>query len=331
MKENIEKKITEGIEKAVGMVIDEREKYYTNNSAPTKDMIQKMVSNYSNTNAVISGGTGLIPGPLGMAATVPEIILIIRNQLTMVYDIAKANGHNEITKELMLEVLIRAMGNVSGNLLIVHGQRIVVKRVGAQALQKIIVILGGKITQQTAKSMAAKWIPIAGAAAMAAWSKYSTNKIGTKAVEIFSKEVVLEDNEIQDLDLQIISTETVGESNIDNSVIDKLKIRTFINLIKVDGKIDDREIELLENLMDKFELDSNDKIELISEINSKNKINIDYSILKGNSQEILYLLIDLVAIAKADGEVHITEKLFIKEVAKSLDFDLNDLNLLFES
>mgnify|MGYP000284633185 CR=1 FL=1 len=138
-------------------------------------------------------------------------------------------------------------------------------------------------------------------------------------------------NEVQDLDLQIISTETVEESNIDNSVIDKLKIRTFINLIKIDGKIDDREIELLENLMDKFELDSNDKIELISEINSKNKINIDYSILKGNSQEILYLLIDLVAIAKADGEVHITEKLFIKEVAKSLDFDLNDLNLLFES
>ena len=313
------------------MVINEREKHYANNSAPTKDMIQKMVSNYSNANAAISGGTGLIPGPLGMAATVPEIILIIRNQLTMVYDIAKANGHNEITKELMLGVFINAMGNATGNLLIVHGQRIVVKRVGAQALQKIIVILGGKITQQVAKSMAAKWIPIAGAAAMAAWSKYSTNKIGTKAVEIFSKEVVLEDNEIQDLDLQIISTETVEESNIDNSVIDKLKIRTFINLIKVDGKIDDREIELLENLMDKFELDSNDKIELISEINSKNKINIDYSILKGNSQEILYLLIDLVAIAKADGEVHITEKLFIKEVAKSLDFDLNDLNLLFES
>ncbi len=50
--------------------------------------------------------------------------------------------------------------------------------------------------------------------------------------------------------------------------------------------------------MDKFELDSNDKIELISEINSKNKINIDYSILKGNSQEILYLLIDLSSYCK---------------------------------
>lgn len=328
MKENIEKKITEGIEKAVGMVIDEREKYYTNNSAPTKDMIQKMVSNYSNTNAVISGGTGLIPGPLGMAATVPEIILIIRNQLTMVYDIAKANGHTEITRELMLGVFISAMGNATGNLLIIQGQRIVVKRVGMQAMQKIIAILGGKITQQAAKSMAAKWIPLAGAAAMAAWSKYSTNKIGTKAVEIFSKEIVMEDNEIKEIDLPF---STVVETNCDEFAMEKLKIRIIINLIKIDGKIDDREIELLEELMDKFQLESNDKLELISEINSRNKISIDYNLLKGNSEEILYLLIDLVAIAKADGEVHITEKLFIKEVAKSLDFDQSDLNLLFES
>lgn len=195
-------------------------------------------------------------------------------------------------------------------------------------MQKIIAILGGKITQQAAKSMAAKWIPLAGAAAMAAWSKYSTNKIGTKAVEIFSKEIVMEDNEIKEIDLPF---STVVETNCDEFAMEKLKIRIIINLIKIDGKIDDREIELLEELMDKFQLESNDKLELISEINSRNKISIDYNLLKGNSEEILYLLIDLVAIAKADGEVHITEKLFIKEVAKSLDFDQSDLNLLFES
>ena len=51
-----------------------------------------------------------------------------------------------------------------------------------------------------------------------------------------------------------------------------------------------------------------------------NKINIDYSILKGNSQEILYLLIDLVAIAKADGEVHITEKAIYKRSSKIFRF-----------
>ncbi len=328
MKENIEKKITEGIEKAVGMVINEREKHYTNNPAPTKEVIEKMIANYSNTNAVISGGASLIPGPFGMAASVPEIISVIRNQLAMIYDIAKANGHKEITKELMLGVMISAMGNATGNLLIIQGQKIVVKRVGARAIQKVIIILGGKITQQTAKSMAAKWLPVAGAVAMAAWSKYSTNKLGTKSVEIFSKEIVMEDDEIKEIDLPFSA---VVETNCDDFAMEKLKIRIIINLIKIDGKIDDREIELLEELMDKFQLESNDKLELISEINSKNKISIDYNLLKGNSEEILYLLIDLVAIAKADGEIHITEKLFIKEVAKSLAFDQNDLNLLFES
>ena len=61
------------------------------------------------------------------------------------------------------------------------------KRVGQRAIQTIISILGGKITQQLAKSMAAKWIPVAGAVAMAAWSRYTTNKIGEKAIEIFFK------------------------------------------------------------------------------------------------------------------------------------------------
>ena len=326
MKENIQNQITEGIEKAVGMVINEREKHYANNSAPTKDMIQKMVSNYSNANAAISGGTGLIPGPLGMAATVPEIILIIRNQLTMVYDIAKANGHNEITKELMLEVLIRAMGNVSGNLLIVHGQRIVVKRVGAQALQKIIVILGGKITQQAAKSMAAKWIPIAGAIAMAAWSKYTTNKIGQTAKEVFSKEIVFENSEINESNIIDIVDEKINLKSIQ-----KTKVQILINLIKIDNNIDSSEIKFIEDFMDKIELDIDDKMDLIQQLNSQNKISADYNILKNNNEEILYLLIDLVALAKIDNEFHITEKLFIKEIAKILEFNQEELQLLMES
>lgn len=326
MKENIEKKISEGIENAVGMVINEREKHYANNSAPTKDMIQKMVSNYSNANAAISGGTGLIPGPLGMAASVPEIILIIRNQLTMVYDIAKANGHNEITKELMLGVFINAMGNATGNLLIVHGQRIVVKRVGAQALQKIIVILGGKITQQVAKSMAAKWIPIAGAIAMAAWSKYTTNKIGQKAKEVFSKEIVFENSEINESNIIDIVDEKINLKSIQ-----KTKVQILINLIKIDNNIDSSEIKFIEDFMDKIELDIDDKMDLIQQLNSQNKISADYNILKNNNEEILYLLIDLVALAKIDNEFHITEKLFIKEIAKILEFNQEELQLLMES
>ena len=40
-----------------------------------------------------------------------------------------------------------------------------------------------------------------------------------------------------------------------------------------------------------------------------------FGVSKNNNEEILYLLIDLVALAKIDNEFHITEKLFIKENA----------------
>ena len=39
---------------------------------------------------------------------------------------------------------------------------------------------------------------------------------------------------------------------------------------------------------------------------------------------------NLIALAKVDGEFHVTEKMFIKGIAKILDFDLEDLKELME-
>jgi uncharacterized tellurite resistance protein B-like protein len=69
---------------------------------------------------------------------------------------------------------------------------------------------------------------------------------------------------------------------------------------------------------------------LVEEIGSNEKIKIDYSIFKENLDDGLYLLIDLIALSKADGEFHIIEKMFIKEIAKILDFDKDDLKELME-
>ena len=324
--ETIKSKISEGILSAVNKVSEERENYYKKNNVPSIDSIDNIISDYGNKNALISGGASIIPGPLGMAAAIPEIIAVINNQLKMIYDIAKANGQKEINKELLITVLLSAMGNASGNLLIVHGQKIMAKRVGARVLQTLIKLLGGKITQQIAKSMAAKWIPIAGAIAMAAWSKYTTNKIGQKAKEVFSKEIVFENSEINESNIIDIVDEKINLKSIQ-----KTKVQILINLIKIDNNIDSSEIKFIEDFMDKIELDIDDKMDLIQQLNSQNKISADYNILKNNNEEILYLLIDLVALAKIDNEFHITEKLFIKEIAKILEFNQEELQLLMES
>ena len=42
--------------------------------------------------------------------------------------------------------------------------------------------------------MASKWIPVVGAAAMATWSKYSTEKIGKRADEMFKMHIEYQEN-----------------------------------------------------------------------------------------------------------------------------------------
>lgn len=65
---------------------------------PTISSIESIIDKYSYLNASISGGAGLIPGPFGMAAAVPEIVSIIRNQIAMTADIARAYGYKEAAK-----------------------------------------------------------------------------------------------------------------------------------------------------------------------------------------------------------------------------------------
>lgn len=330
-KEEIQAKLSQGIADAVEKVSKERDEYYADNPAPSKESIESIIQNYSNQNALISGGAGLIPGPLGMAAAIPEIIAVMRNQLKMAYDIGKANGQDKITKELLIAIVFAGTGQSAVGLLVIHGQKVMAKRVGARALQSIIKILGGKITQQVAKSMAAKWIPLAGAVAMATWSKYSTHKIGNKAAEILSKEIEFLDTDEETieeaLEIEEVAIETLEDTS---NELTKLKISSFINLMKIDGNIDDEEVKFIENFIDKSNLTSEEQMSLIEQIGSNEKVAVDYTLFKYSTEEALYLLIDLIAIAKVDGEFHMTEKMFIKTVGKSLEFDADDLKELME-
>jgi uncharacterized tellurite resistance protein B-like protein len=321
--DSLSDKISQGLSDAVIKVTNSREEHYKNNPVPTIDSIGIIIQSYSNKNAAISGGAGIIPGPLGMAAAVPEIMLVTKNQIEMIYDIAKAHGQNpeKITNELIIGILFGAMGQGATALFIVQGQKVMAKRVGARALQNLIKILGGKITQQAAKSMAAKWVPVAGAIAMASWSKYSTTKIGANAIEIFSKEIEIVEFEVSEDTLSDNVTDTI--ENLDS--INKTKIEVLINLMKIDGKIDDKEIEFIENFIKKTDLSSEDKMDLIGKIGDSAKIKIDYTPFKEDKEEGLHLLIDLISLAKADGQFHITEKMFIKEIAKILEFSATDI------
>lgn len=169
-------------------VIKERGDYYQHNHIPTQADVGKIIDDYAVKNMLISGGASLVPGPWGLIAVLPEIALVINNQLKMIYDIGVANGKKDLLdKDLLVIVFATAVCTGGIAYITISGGRVMVKRVSLRVFQQIIEMTAGKITQRLIKSAVSKWIPLVGAAVMAGWSYHSTYEIGRKAVMIMEK------------------------------------------------------------------------------------------------------------------------------------------------
>lgn len=108
----------------------------------------------------------------------------------------------------------------------------------------------------------------------------------------------------------------------------KTKIQILINLMKIDGKIEDSEMAYLQDFIENAPLSNQDQMQLIEQLSSKEKTTVDYSVFKENFDESLTLVVDMIALANIDGNFHVTERMFIKNVAKTIGFDESDLNEL---
>ena len=331
--QNIQAKITENLESAFDAVIIERNKYYQENPGkiPNLDSIDSIVKSSALANAAISGGSSLVPGPIGMLAIVPELVLVTRNQISLIYDVAAAHGQKEaITKELLAAVFVSAMGTTAGGLLVVQGSKLLVKRASLQVFQKLVVILGGKITQQALKSAISKWLPGVGAAAMAAWSNYMTRKIGNKSKELFSKQIVQNDD-VADIELITPLDISAEENKNEDRSSEYEKIQILINLAKIDGQVDESESEFIGNLIDKADITHGEKIDLISSLGNLERQHFDTKSLERSPDEAIALLVNLTLLAKLDGRFHITEKLYIKQIGKMLNFSAADIEEVMAS
>lgn len=329
----LQNKLAEKMMGVFELVVSDRSGHFAKNpdKIPDKKSVPSIINSYSVTNAAISGGASLVPGPWGMVAVIPEIAAVIRNQLAMIYDIGMAYGKSKVlNKELLAGVLITAMGASVGSLLIMQGSKVLVKRVALRAFQQIIAMLAGKITQQALKSAISKWIPGVGAAAMAVWSNYLTRQVGKKAIEIFEKEIVLSEEVIEEIPLETetASVRTSAISLATNPSInpDMPKVQTLINLMKVDGTIKEEEREYVQTIISNADLTENERADLTQATEKSGKFTVDYSAFVNSPDDAIGLLVDMVTLAKRDGTFHITEKMFVKQVGKLLGFSDGDID-----
>lgn len=312
------------------LVLSGRSKYYSEHPdmVPSPSAIPAIINSYATMNMTVSGVLILIPGPWGMAAAIPEVAILIRNQLAMIYDIGVAHGKSKVlNKELLAGVFLSAMGVSAGGLLVMHGGKVLVRRAALRVFQKVIMALAGKVTQQMLKSLVSKWVPFMGAAAMAAWSNYSTRQIGKKAAEILAKpiEVIEEESDDESILAGVAPTQSpatvVAAPNFTT-----LKIKALINLMKVDKKIKPEERGYIQLLIENAELDDETKIELASRMDVEAKTQVDFALFAKEPDEVIGLLMDLIGLAKRDGEFHLAEKIYIKQAGKLMGLFESDID-----
>jgi uncharacterized protein (DUF697 family) len=189
-------KLAEYLETAFKAVHLGRQSHYAANPGmrPSVNEADAIVASYANQNGLIAGAANLVPGPLGTLAVLPELTLITRNQIQMVYDLGVAHGKEaQLTPEVLLAVVASAMDDgTAKSILAVQGGKLVIKQLSVKTFQKAILWIAKKTAQKVLKAIVAKYVPLLGAAAMALWARQATMSMGRKASALLASDIVAE-------------------------------------------------------------------------------------------------------------------------------------------
>ena len=138
--------------------------------------------------AVVSGSLALPPGPLGMLTVLPDIYAIWHLQRQMVADIFGLYGRSaELTKRHMLYCLFRhAASQVLRDVAVRAGQRVVIEQLSGGALRHVLQGIGVAVSKRLAGTAATRWVPLAGAAAVASYAYWDTLQVAKTARKLLA-------------------------------------------------------------------------------------------------------------------------------------------------
>lgn len=304
---------------------------YTKGKGTTLQNVNSLIRwqiSKTTTSGFVTGLGGLITLPVAIPADISTGIYL---HMRMIAAIAHIGGYNVKDDKVKSLIYLCLVGESVKDILkdggITVGTKLAMsslKSVSGKTLTKINRMVGFKLITKFGEKGAinlAKFIPFAGGIIGGTVNAIATNAIGNLARNTF-----IENNDSEN----ISTTYTIYEDAefIDNQDIILSKFNSYVNLIKVDGKIAKEELEIFEQELNQSILSEDLKLNLINNLHSKESIPVDYSIFKNNVNDALELITNLIKLAKIDNEFHILEKMFIKNISIQVGFSLEEIEEL---
>jgi len=173
------------IEKVASTLLSYRE------SAEPVGAPNEMISDAAHKAFKVSTALGLIPGPLGVAAILPEVAVLTRLQINLIYRIAKYHGRDESADStIVLLILANVLGVAGGEVLIRRaGSTLVVRSANSRIIKSLARRIGTHIIDTAAEKAVGRWIPMLTAPLFGYLSRSLTLKIGREADRILSRPI----------------------------------------------------------------------------------------------------------------------------------------------
>lgn len=149
-------------------------------SEPTQKDFEEYIKDHATKAAVIAAGAALVPGPLGMLVLVKETQSVLQIQVDLIARLCLATKHEEeVTNEMVLQILATALGNVGINVAVTQGTRLIAEQMAKQTAKNI----SSRVLQKGGFSVLAKWIPFVGSGLMYKYTYKSTKELGEKVLK----------------------------------------------------------------------------------------------------------------------------------------------------
>jgi len=277
--------------------------------------IDKMTAGYANKNMLIAAASGMVPGPLGIFSAVPDLVLSMGNQMSMIYDFSCAfDKESFLNKDLLLDIPIFALGGKT-NLAAIQDQSNLLDSPDELLKGKALDLGKGMIERNLKKSLV-KFIPVGGSLVMAIWAKTSTNKIAK------SSRIFFDDNQhFEDVKKEL------PDSLRSQPLVEKIK--AMINLMEADGEIHESEVKFIAPVINNTDISDSQKARLLDEASKPNSsLEVQLSLFRSYPEEVENLVMELCILAKRDGKVHPDQRRYLMEIIQTLEFEEKEMDEL---
>lgn len=281
----------------------------TNNSTYSEADVEKIISLYTTKNMAAAAVASIVPGPLGILGSIPELVINFGNQMFMIYDLGCAyDKENFLNKDLLLDIPFAALGG-NTNLAKIQMNPTDLIDSPVDALKGKATSLGKNMVDRTLKKSIVQFIPVAGPVMMGIWSKMTTSKIAKSSTGFFDQEAVYVEHY-----KKVENEKIIGDLQVQ-------KIKALANLIECNDDINESQIEFIGPIIENAPIEQNRKNFLLEEsLKTGSNFQLDYQLLK-DYEEDDNLIFELIVMAKRSGFMDNIEKQYIHKVAQKLDLD----------